>query len=83
VVAEKQHSLLKFLMQQNSARFELRRQSDEKQCALKKMSEMIGARPVGLGRVRSGSIGLGRVGLDWVGFKCKVYSRFQKIWDDI
>jgi hypothetical protein len=73
VVAEKQHSLLKFLMQQNSARLELRRQSDEKQCALKKMSEMIGARPVGFGRVGSGL----------VGFECKVYSRYQIIWDII
>ncbi len=37
-------------MQQNSARFGLLRQSDEKQCALKKMSEIKGA--------RSGMVGL-------------------------
>ena len=43
-MARRQHSLLKFRMQQNSARFGLLRQSDEKQCALKKMSEMKGAR---------------------------------------
>ena len=70
-------------MQQNSARLELRRQSDEKQCALKKMSEMIGARPVGLGRVRSGWVGFDRVRSGWVGFEFKVYSRYQIIWDVI
>jgi len=43
-------TLLKFRMQQNSARFGLLRQSDEKQCALKKMSEIKGA--------RSGMVGL-------------------------